>query len=379
MPRKLTYEYIKSYIENLGYILVSTEYVRNNMPLHILDKDGYYYAISFTNLQQGNVPKKFCKSNSHTIQNIKLWCKLNDKPFKLISGEYVDIKSKLKWECLKENCGEIFISSCDVIYHNNNGCPYCAGQKVGLSNCLAAKNPELAKEWHPFLNDNLTPYDVTANSPKEIWWQCRNNPKHEWKAIISNRNSRNSGCPNCCHNPKPSKGYNLLICNPTLCEEWDYDKNKRTPDNYSPNAVEKVWWKCNECNNSWLAAPHKRNNGRGCPSCSESKGEKKISKWFSDNKIFFNSQFIFNDCRGIKKPLRFDFAVFKDAEKTKLWFLIEYDGKFHYEPIINNKKLKRQQRNDQRKDDYCNNNNIKLLRIPYWDFDNIEEILYKAI
>ena len=28
---------------------------------------------------------------------------------------------------------------------------------------------------------------------------------------------------------------------------------------------------------------------------------------------------------------------------------------------------------------YCNDNNIKLIRVPYWDYKNIEEILVKEL
>jgi hypothetical protein len=38
-----------------------------------------------------------------------------------------------------------------------------------------------------------------------------------------------------------------------------------------------------------------------------------------------------------------------------------------------------QQKIDQIKREYCKNNNIKLLEIPYWDFDKIEEILNKEL
>ena len=70
---------------------------------------------------------------------------------------------------------------------------------------------------------------------------------------------------------------------------------------------------------------------------------------------------------------------------TCFWFylpdynlLIEYDGRQHfeiseyfggYEGFINTKIR------DTIKNIYCRNNNIDLLRIPYWEFDNIENIL----
>ena len=44
-----------------------------------------------------------------------------------------------------------------------------------------------------------------------------------------------------------------------------------------------------------------------------------------------------------------------------------------------NEKFKSQQYRDKIKTEYCKNNNIKLIRIPYTDFDNIEKILNKYI
>ena len=55
--------------------------------------------------------------------------------------------------------------------------------------------------------------------------------------------------------------------------------------------------------------------------------------------------------------------------------LIEYDGEFHYKNIFDDDKFKQRQEYDKRKDQYANDHNIELIRIPYWDFDNIEQIL----
>ena len=67
-------------------------------------------------------------------------------------------------------------------------------------------------------------------------------------------------------------------------------------------------------------------------------------------------------------------------EKKKPLFLIEYDGKHHFEPVqfggmpIKEAKnnLKKQIKNDTLKDVYCKENNIDLLRIPYWEYEDIE-------
>lgn len=72
----------------------------------------------------------------------------------------------------------------------------------------------------------------------------------------------------------------------------------------------------------------------------------------------------------------FDFAIIDNNEKVTT--LIEYDGRQHFEPISDfggEEGFKITQNNDSIKNKYCKNNNIPLLRIPYWDFDNIELIL----
>ena len=63
---------------------------------------------------------------------------------------------------------------------------------------------------------------------------------------------------------------------------------------------------------------------------------------------------------------------------------IEFNGIQHYEPktfggitkerALQNFKL--QQERDKLKDDFCKDNHYPLLWIPYWDFDNIEKIIY---
>ena len=76
--------------------------------------------------------------------------------------------------------------------------------------------------------------------------------------------------------------------------------------------------------------------------------------------------------------LRFDFAIFNDIDKTDLKCLIEYDGKQHFEQIDyfgGENGFLYTQHNDKIKNYYCNDNNIELIRIPYWEYKNIPNIL----
>lgn len=95
--------------------------------------------------------------------------------------------------------------------------------QANKENILATKNPQLASEWHPVKNGNLTPNDVGAGSGKRVWWlgKCG----HEWDAIVSSRNNGN-GCPYC-SNQKILENYNdLATINKELAKEWNYEKNK---------------------------------------------------------------------------------------------------------------------------------------------------------
>lgn len=113
-----------------------------------------------------------------------------------------------------------------------------------------------------------------------------------------------------------------------------------------------------------------------CPECNtNSKGEEKIKEILIKYNIKFNPQHLFDDCRNTK-PLPFDFYL------PQYNVAIEYDGRQHYKLDCFNMSLldlMNLKYNDNKKTQYCKDNNIKLIRIPYWDFNKIEEILIKEL
>ena len=109
-------------------------------------------------------------------------------------------------------------------------------------NNLAEGNPELAKEWHPTLNSDLTPEDVACASNKKVWWQCVKG--HQWEAMVNGRN-QGHGCIYCC-NQNVLPGYNdLATTNPELAKEWHPTLNgDLTPDQVIAGTARKLWWRC---------------------------------------------------------------------------------------------------------------------------------------
>jgi hypothetical protein len=97
---------------------------------------------------------------------------------------------KFWWQCEKGHQWQANVNS----RTNGVGCPYCSGKRACLDNCLQTLNPNIAKQWHPAKNRNLTPNDVTIGSGKKIWWLCGNG--HEWITTVKSR-CEGSDCPYC--------------------------------------------------------------------------------------------------------------------------------------------------------------------------------------
>jgi len=236
--RRLDYNFIKCYVENLGFELLSTSYKNNSQKLILKSKDSYIHYISLGHLQEGKTSNEFHTANIFTIDNIKLWLIKEQKDFVLLSSQYKNAESKLQWKCIK--------------------CDY-------------------------------------------------------------------------------------------------------------------VW------NSSWTSIQQ----GKECSHCNRSKGERIIERFSMNHNIYFDPEYSIPDLISKKgNPLRFDFSIFNNKEKTDLNCLIEYDGEQHFrwiQGMQTETEYIAQTYHDKLKNEYCLKNNIKLIRIPYWDFDNIESILQEEL
>ena len=169
---------------------------------------------------------------------------------------------------------------------------------------------------------------------------------------------------------------------PKIASEWHPTKNgDLTPYDVTYGSEKYIWWQCKKCDHEWKVKPNSRTSSNtGCPKCSESKGEKQLDAILIKHNVPHGSQYTFNDLRGVGGGLlKYDVPIFYDEEKTMLRMLIEYDGEFHYEKQYEDDGFETLQIHDKLKDNYCKKHNIKLIRIPYWDFKNIEVILTKEL
>ncbi|MCK5867489.1 MAG: hypothetical protein KAG14_03745 [Mycoplasmataceae bacterium] len=117
-----------------------------------------------------------------------------------------------------------------------------------------------------------------------------------------------------------------------------------------------------------FASNHMR--GASCPICKESIGEKKIALELKKHKICFKREHRFPDCKNIQ-TLPFDFYIPSSN------ICIEYDGVQHFKPISffgGKIAFEKRKINDNIKTDYCEKNNLKLIRVPYTEIKNIYKI-----
>lgn len=198
-----------------------------------------------------------------------------------ISNERLNSLKKVWW---LGACGHEFESSIRSRTNpktDGSGCHYCGGNKVleGF-NDLASQNPELASEWHPTKNGDLTPRAINAKSGKKYWWlgKCG----HEWESQLSNRDSSGAGC-NVCAGKTVLAGFNDLASKmPSLVSEWHPTKNgDLRPTQVTVSANMKIWWMCCE-GHEWESRPNSRAKGAGCPTCAIGKQVSKAEKSLHD-------------------------------------------------------------------------------------------------
>jgi len=271
---------------------------------------------------------------------------------------YINIHTKVEIIC---NIHGTFLQK--PLYHKNHGCPECGK--------LSMKSKKTKNDWlSDFVKIHGDKYDYDKvnyiNSKTKVEIICSEHGSFLQRPMD---HKNGTGCPEC-GKLKAIRVKNNIIEDFIKIHKNVYDYSKVE---YVDNKT-KVEIICKQ-HGSFFQRPSSHRAGSGCPECKVSKGEREIYNILKSNDVVFETQYKFHNCRS-KYPLVFDFFL------TEYNTCIEYDGIQHFQPIEKWGGVKRyemQKINDKIKNQFCKNNNIILIRIPYTNFDVIEEVIKKLI
>ena len=357
-----------SHLKGRGCMRCYKEKPLKEFKLKLIEKFGKYYDLSTIRYKNVRTPVKvICPIHGEFKQTpIKLLsksggcttCNFINKSNKIHNKydyskvEYKNNREKVTIIC-KEH-GEF--KQTPYSHLNGSGCSECYGNKK-------LTNSEIINKFKK-IHDNKYDYSkvVYLNYESPVVIIC---PEHGEFRQTPHSHLNHRGCNKC--------GY---LSNTLTTEEFikrsikihgtKYDYNKFE---YSHNKKKSTL----VCTNhgEFKIRPNDHLFGVGCPKCKSSKGEKEVRKILNKHNIEFKEQHTFDDCRYIR-PLKFDFYL------PDYNMCIEYDGIQHFKVIESwgSDRFNEIKRNDNIKNEYCEKNNIRLIRIPYYlTIQEITEII----
>ena len=154
----------------------------------------------------------------------------------------------------------------------------CRGLRASVTNSLASLHPDIAAQWHPTKNDDLTPDQVVAGSHKKAWWICDKGPDHEWPAPPVDRIAGH-GCP-MCDGKSVSVTNSLATLYPTIAAQWHPTKNgDLTPDQVIASSGKKAWWICDKGPDHEWPATWTIGRQATAVRCATARGSRSLTRW----------------------------------------------------------------------------------------------------
>lgn len=280
-----------------------------------------------------------------------------------VLGHYYTAESKMVCQCKLDGFQWVVRAKNLIAGH---GCKQCQKRKQHW------RTPEeFIKEMHQYYPD-IEPLSQFSGNAGKVHFRCKV-CGYEWDAVANGFMIRHSkGCPKCLHRARVTENElreRITKMNTTILYL----------DSYT-DMSHKARFMCKSCNYVWSALPGNILSRGTCPHCKISLGEKTIENYLINHHITYLREYKFPECKN-KRPLPFDFYL------PDYNLCIEYDGEQHFQPVTFHKytleqaerKLRYVQQNDTIKNEFCKTRDIKLLRIPYTEFKNIDDILHTNI
>lgn len=342
------------------------KYVNCNVPIEFICSCGNHAFKEPAQMLLGYTKCPQCAQNRMTLQeylyklqnirpNIRILTHIKEEAF-------IRKRGKIQYVC---ECGNIDTKPMESLL-NGVSCPRCTNKDSGKKHRKTMKQylSEVKK-----INPDVEILSDYVGNENDITFKCScgNIDKKKARLLIRNK----CCCSNCSKSKKKTTQQfkeEMLNVNPNIQILGEY-VNAETPIEYI----------C-ECGKRHSSAPSLLLVGHRCGECNMSKSEYITDHFLNEQNIEHYYDYKFDDCKN-KKNLKFDF--FLPEYNTCL----ELDGEHHYMPVnfkgIDDARAKERHEYtkelDKIKDDYCKVKNITLIRIPYWDFDNITKILSESL
>jgi predicted RNA-binding Zn-ribbon protein involved in translation (DUF1610 family) len=285
---------------------------------------------------------------------------------------YINRRTSIKFICPKH--GEQTIYPGNMLY-KNEGCKECGNEHK--KQLMLKDESEIIEKSKAIFNNKYYNYKFIypENSRRRISMICKEH-NYTFENTVANHIILKQGCKMCAiENQKKAITKSLEVYIEQCYNKFNTLYDFPNIENEYKNGESNISIKCNRCGNIFIRrAKAFLNQNSTCPDCNSSNGEIAVLGVLKKNKINYIHHYYFKDC-VYKNKLEFDFYLLDYN------IVIEYQGKQHY---VDNgwksgKEFKEQQIRDKIKREYCKNNGIKEIEIPYWDYDKIEQIILEQI
>ena len=396
--KRFTIEEVSKAFEEKDYVLISTEYKNKNTHLDYIcnkHKELGIQTVTFDSFKGNKHNCKGCKKENSIGKTHQVPKRIDnhyDEMFDAYKNRLLTVPNGNEYilknifienkrtmlDLIHITCGKHYIVNQYKFFHNKNRCQNteCKSNRKSIQH-IKSKS-QVKQEVENLVGDEyLLSGEYTGTNNNMIF--RHNIPECNYKFLMTPHNFIQGGqrCPACASKIRREK----LAKTQKQYEEEIFDRfeNEYTVIGNYINNRSKIKIKHNNCGHIFSIFPSKMlYNLSPCPFCERpTKGEQRIIDYLD---CFMKDEYIYqkyyDGLLGINDGLlSYDFYL------PQYNLLIEYQGEFH-DGTVNNQTLEdfeRQQEHDRRKREYAKSHGIDLLEIWYWDFDNIEDILYNYL
>lgn len=355
--QKYTLIEVRNLYKKRGLILLCDDYKNSKIKMPCQDENGYKYSLSLGDIQDYRIVDfdKFSSRNPFTIENLNLFIKDNKLSCILVSTN--NPKSNKDKLCFRCKCGEEYwLHFNHFIMYKKDRCNKCSYTDRGLVYDYNTINQIVQNHGYTLLN-----------KPKQLH-SClyiQDTQGYKYRTTLINVINNGRLLPFHYYNIYTKDNIiNYLRIHNIGVSLVDCPEKIKIAEDY-------LTFSCAKCFSLYKALWSEICNNRRilCSHCSQKQStlEFLVENYLKAQNLNYETQKRFDDCRKIK-PLPFDFYL------PEYNLVIEVNGSQHYyENQVFKQNLELRQEYDKIKKEYCVENNIKYVEIPFWHIKNGKE------